>query len=557
MAEGGVGLDPVICDLCEDKPAQFFCRTCDGNMCIDCKNENKKKKMFLRHDVVKMTLTRKMELDGFGYCNVHPENKYELSCQSCEIPVCTKCISGKHNGHNMKDISTAYLDAKRRISEMMNEVDNYLIPTYRRNIEAVESVLCNVKKQSKELEQTVVQRSKSLTDFIHSIEKEVTQKSLVDSARYTDQIAAKKKEIESHLSFLQKLRASLLEQRDAKSMTDLILYTNENSKLAEREIKFQIPSFQPAYFLSDVAFEKTLNILFGLLLPSRLVNQKDPHLVLVKAKKLKEIKTTVILPCGLSVSYQNQAAVWVRGGENRVYKMDMNGTTLATFPTETDFGKPSGLIELEDGNILYTDMENKKIRKVAKNLQKMGEINTEWYPIGMCLSLSGHILVCVSQLKVLETNESDIGKILRMNCQGNIFQEIQRKSNNENLYTRPICVSENVNQDICVSDCTKCSVIVVDRTGIFRFAYEGGFIQNYDRSFGPAELDTDKDGNILISDYGNSLVHLLDIDGRFLQYILTAKDGISKPRGLKVDDDERLWITEIGTQCIKVFQYLD
>lgn len=259
----------------------------------------------------------------------------------------------------------------------------------------------------------------------------------------------------------------------------------------------------------------------------------------------------------MSVSYQNQAAVWVRGGENRVYNMDMNGTTLATFATETDFGKPSGLIELEDGNILYTDMENKKIRKVTKNLQKMGEINTEWYPIGMCLSLSGHILVCVSQLKVLETNESDIGKILRMNCQGNIFQEIQRKSNNENLYTRPICVSENVNQDICVSDCTKYSVIVVDRTGIFRFAYEGGFTQNYDRRFGPAELDTDKDGNILISDYENSLVHLLDIDGRFLQYILTAKDGISKPRGLKVDDEDRLWITEIGTQCIKVFQYLD
>lgn len=287
MAEGGVGLDPVICELCEDKPAQFFCRTCDGNMCIDCKNDHKKKKMFLRHDVVKMTLTRKLELDGFGYCNVHPENKYELSCQSCEIPVCTKCISGKHNGHNMKDISTAYLDAKRRISEMMNEVDNHLIPTYRRNIEALESVLCNVKKQSKELEQTVVQRSKSLTDFIHLIEKEVTQKSLVDSAKYSDQIAAEKKEIESHLSFLQKLRASLLEQRDAKSMTDLILYTNENSKLAEREIKFQIPSFQPAYFLSDVAFEKTLKILFGLLLPSRLVNQKDPHLVLVKAKKIK------------------------------------------------------------------------------------------------------------------------------------------------------------------------------------------------------------------------------------------------------------------------------
>lgn len=71
MAEGGCGLDPVLCDLCEDKAAQFFCRTCDGNMCVDCKDDHKRKKMFLRHDVVKMTLTRKMEIDGYGpvsYC---------------------------------------------------------------------------------------------------------------------------------------------------------------------------------------------------------------------------------------------------------------------------------------------------------------------------------------------------------------------------------------------------------------------------------------------------------------------------------------------------------
>lgn len=259
----------------------------------------------------------------------------------------------------------------------------------------------------------------------------------------------------------------------------------------------------------------------------------------------------------MSVSNQNQAAVWVRGCENRVYKMDINGITLATFPTETDFGKPSGLIELEDGNILYTDLENKKIRKVAKNWQKMGEINTEWYPIGMCLSLSGHILVCVAQLKVMETNESDVGKVLRMNCQGNIFQEIQRKNNNENLYTRPICISENVNQDICVSDCFKCSVIVVDRTGRFRFAYGGGFTLKNGNVFIPTELDTDKDGNILITDEINDFVHLLDINGRFLRYILTTEDGISKPRGLKVDDEDRLWLTETNTQRIKVFQYLE
>lgn len=46
MAEGGCGLDPVLCDLCEDKAAQFYCQTCDGNMCIECKDDHKERKCF-------------------------------------------------------------------------------------------------------------------------------------------------------------------------------------------------------------------------------------------------------------------------------------------------------------------------------------------------------------------------------------------------------------------------------------------------------------------------------------------------------------------------------
>lgn len=47
-------------------------------MCVDCKDDYKRKKMFLCYDVVKMI--RKMEIDGYGYCNVYFESKYELNC---------------------------------------------------------------------------------------------------------------------------------------------------------------------------------------------------------------------------------------------------------------------------------------------------------------------------------------------------------------------------------------------------------------------------------------------------------------------------------------------
>lgn len=234
MAEGGCGLDPVLCDLCEDKAAQFFCRTCDGNMCVDCKDDHKRKKMFLRHDVVKMT--RKMEIDGYGHCNVHPESKYELNCQVCLIPVCTKCIAGKHNGHKMKDISIAYLEAKRRISEVINEVDSHLIPAYKRNIEDLETLLGDVKKQTRELEQTVVNQSQKLTDFIQSIEKEFLQMICSKRTSYNYQINTEKNEIGSHVSYLQTLHASLVEKRDTKSLTDLILFMANYSELETNKI---------------------------------------------------------------------------------------------------------------------------------------------------------------------------------------------------------------------------------------------------------------------------------------------------------------------------------
>lgn len=46
----------------------------------------------------------------------------------------------------------------------------------------------------------------------------------------------------------------------------------------------------------------------------------------------------------------------------------MNGIILVIFFMEIGFGRLFGLIELKDGNILYIDMENKKIKKVVKNL---------------------------------------------------------------------------------------------------------------------------------------------------------------------------------------------
>lgn len=157
----------------------------------------------------------------------------------------------------MEKISTAYLKSKDTISEIINEVKDHLIPTHRRSIQDLEAVLCDVKKHTRDLKQTVIHRTKCLADFICSIEKDVLQKIHDDERTYSDQIVAGKKEVESHLSFLQRLQSSLIEEQGNKSMTDPILYIKNKLELAERKKVSKCPIFNQ-HILSAMTHLKNL-----------------------------------------------------------------------------------------------------------------------------------------------------------------------------------------------------------------------------------------------------------------------------------------------------------
>ncbi|XP_062581879.1 tripartite motif-containing protein 2-like [Saccostrea cucullata] len=279
--------------------------------------------------------------------------------------------------------------------------------------------------------------------------------------------------------------------------------------------------------------------------------------IMKSAKEVARFKSAIKQPIGLGCSRLNADLIWIRGIEAKIKKVDMQGNEKATVKTVTKVGRPSGLVELDDESIFFSDLDNKMVKRLSKDLQEEAEIRLDWYPMGLCLSRSGHILLCAAFLPWQATDASDRGKVLRMSYNGVTLQEIMKDDEEKHLYCRPICISENINQDICVSDTRRHSVTVVNRTGLLRFAYAGGGFHKDQEEFRPAELDTDSIGNIAVSDHTNNLVHLLDIDGNLIKYLLTAKEGISGPRGLKVDKEDRIWITEERTGYVKIFKYLE
>ena len=116
-----------------------------------------------------------------------------------------------------------------------------------------------------------------------------------------------------------------------------------------------------------------------------------------------------------------------------------------------------------------------------------------------------------------------------------------------------LMITENSKGDICVSDRNAETVTVVDRTGRVRFRYDGT-TAGIKKSFGPTGIVTDSLSQIIVSDYNNDCLHILDQNGKFLKCVDNC--GLHKPWGLSVDSEGRLWVALAGENAIKVIKYL-
>ncbi|XP_078312790.1 uncharacterized protein LOC111138256 [Crassostrea virginica] len=94
------------------------------------------------------------------------------------------------------------------------------------------------------------------------------------------------------------------------------------------------------------------------------------------------------------------------------------------------------------------------------------------------------------------------------------------------------------------------SVVVVNKSGQHRFSYTGqGSV------FRPCGICTDILGHIVLCDDVSNTVHFLDQDGRFLSLILSQQPDIKYPRGVRVDDENNLYVGQRFS--IKVTVYKD
>lgn len=210
--------------------------------------------------------------------------------------------------------------------------------------------------------------------------------------------------------------------------------------------------------------------------------------------------------------------------------------------------RPTDLGVDPKGSLVYSDHFRRKIYK-WKNKQFKKVIGfRKWRPSGICYTSTGDLLIGMSNKDYTEK------KIRRYN-RGTIRQEIQFDDNGNPFFKSgdlAIFVEENKNHDICVSDCQANLVLVLNRSGCFRFKYSGSHVA---AEFNPGCLATDSFCNILVTDTGNDMIHVLDLNGQLLKFV-DSTCGVTGFNGIAVDCEDRVWVIECHTAKIKVINYL-
>ena len=251
----------------------------------------------------------------------------------------------------------------------------------------------------------------------------------------------------------------------------------------------------------------------------------------------------------LSVACVEKGRAWL-ADETKLQLVDGRGSLQDTIHTDIRF---NDLVTSPHGELLLTDAFNKCIKSISKGKEittlfktQIGKLRPQLLtPYGLCYLLSGDIAVTFR----VE------GRVVIFSMFGKVVKELDKK-----LFSHPFGVAQNkINKDLYVIDKAELSssfgtgkVLVLDKACRVRYEYSG--LDDRD-SFSPASLCTDDAGHVLVTDYHKNRVHILDKDGKFLQYLLTGEQGLDRPCRIDADSDGNIWVADHGG-AVKVVRYI-
>ncbi|XP_062580689.1 E3 ubiquitin-protein ligase TRIM71-like [Saccostrea cucullata] len=553
--------DVMRCDLCETTVVQMHCDTCLVNLCTACVGKHMISDESKDHKVVKFQARKSTPL--YPGCTTHSKQQCTMYCNKCDIPVCTKCLaSDQHLGHKLSEILQIVDEKKDKILKEQTELKEKIYPNYKDIASDVKNRMSQLQKEYGDLSTAITKHGE---DWHREIDKLVKKlRAEVDEMKNTQL-----QTLQKHLDEINKTMSDI---KDEINAVEMAIDTNDLSKLFKVTSNVNIYRSLPqkliptlSKFIPEKIQEEKLGKMFGTLSSGSFTSDKDGYRMKTTQKSLEagssppvkqlldEPETVTTIDTGYEVLYNvaclSDEEIWTSGNDSTMKLYSINqGSLLKSIATKS--GKePYDIAVTKSGDLVYTDYWDRTVN-IVKN-EKIKEVIRlqNWIPKSVCSTSSGDLLVIMTsddrkQTKVVHYSGSTEKQTIQFDDKGTPLYS-------SGTYYRYI--AENRNLDICVSDNGAKAVVVVNQAGKLRFRYTGHTPAPKNKPFNSRGITTDSQSHILIADYNNDCVHIIDQDGQFLRYI---DCGLSEPRGLCIDTNDNLFVAQLRNTQVKKIKYM-
>ena len=259
----------VICELCDNSNSvRWNCVNCLENLCDSCKIVHERGKLTKHHKVVskrdyyRLQGTKRLEIP----CEFH-NDICTFYCPSCNDILCTKCVTGNHAGHALKEIEIAHQERHKDISDTVKEIHNLHLTDLSDKQRKVTDIREEYKKDKHSLREKVLTQTENLEKTITSCSKSFLDK--IDKFYNVEEMR-----LSQTCNEIEELRVLLRKQsEDAESLLNsndtrrFIGVENGNIiKAVQSVAQYKTPSIKRASFLGKTKIDSLqIETLFGTL----------------------------------------------------------------------------------------------------------------------------------------------------------------------------------------------------------------------------------------------------------------------------------------------------
>ena len=515
----------VKCGNCDKRSAEtLYCFQCCCFWCGECISAhniiraNKQHKTLALKDFQDQDIEAVLKRPAFCQTKNHENKELEFFCKVCQVAICNACAVTEHEGHKKVILETAANEKKLQIASRIKSLKD--IEQEKRNqVEKIEQDSMEVQVQVADVKGKVQTSAEQLIAIIEAKKQDIFNAVDKQAHDCLKGLTSKKDQIEDELEKIQsaiKRTETLLEQSSSAEI--LGLSKTFDTFRQEHGVKFNFDSKSIPRF-SYIDNVELINLMKGKGIGNVKTIFYETRAQPARAKCFRPLLSfggfgesvgKLGTPWGVAVNDRDEIAV-TELNNSRVSVFSSDGTHLRSFgkygKNNGELTYPRGIAFDKHGNIIVADAGNHRIQVFSMNgkfLRRFGEMGKLDHqlnsPHGLSISRNGNIIVV-----------DRFNKLIKIFSSGG---ECLHKFGGEGSLVDPLhCIQQG--EYFIVSDFHDRCIKMFDREG--NFAFKFGMVGNKDEEFKqPAFLSVNKEGLLMVCEYGNYRVQVFDLSGKFV-----------------------------------------